>query len=73
MGGWFNRELTSLGGLKGLRYRMPGLGGAVLRRLDATVVTLPGSEISQAFKSGAIDASEWVGPWLDVALGLHSK
>lgn len=71
MGGWFNRELTSLGGLKGLRYRMPGLGGEVLRRLDAIVVTLPGSEISQAFKSGAIDASEWVGPWLDVALGLH--
>src|SRR5262245_62085865 len=24
MGGWFNRELTSFGGLKGLRYRMPG-------------------------------------------------
>src|SRR5262245_50585829 len=71
MGGWFNRELTSLGSLKGLRYRMPGLGGEVLRRLDATVLTLPGSEISQAFKSGAIDASEWVGPWLDMALGLH--
>src|SRR5262245_17359334 len=71
MGGWFNREVTSLGGLKGLRYRMPGLGGEVLRRLDAIVVTLPGSEISQAFKSGAIDASEWVGPWLDMALGLH--
>ena len=71
MGGWFNRELTSLDGLKGLRYRMPGLGGEVLRRLGATVLTLPGSEISQAFKSGAIDASEWVGPWLDMALGLH--
>jgi TRAP-type mannitol/chloroaromatic compound transport system substrate-binding protein len=71
MGGWFNRELTSLESLKGLRYRMPGLGGEVLRRLGATVLTLPGSEISQAFKSGAIDASEWVGPWLDMALGLH--
>jgi TRAP-type mannitol/chloroaromatic compound transport system substrate-binding protein len=71
MGGWFNRELTSLDGLKGLRYRMPGLGGEVLRQLGATVLTLPGSEISQAFKSGAIDASEWVGPWMDMALGLH--
>jgi len=50
---------------------MPGLGGEVLRRLGATVLTLPGSEISQAFKSGAIDASEWVGPWMDMALGLH--
>jgi TRAP-type mannitol/chloroaromatic compound transport system substrate-binding protein len=71
MGGWFNRGLSSLDGFKGLRYRMPGLGGEVLRRLGATVVNLPGGEIPQAFQSGAIDASEWVGPWLDMALGLH--
>ena len=49
-------------GFKGLRYRMPGLGAEVLRRLGAIVVTLPGSEIVPALKSGAIDASEWVGP-----------
>jgi TRAP-type mannitol/chloroaromatic compound transport system substrate-binding protein len=71
MGGWFNGELTSLAGFKGLRYRMPGLGGEVLRRLGATVVNLPGGEIVQALKSGAIDASEWVGPWMDMDLGLH--
>ncbi len=71
MGGWFNRTLASLGDFKGLRYRMPGQGGEVLRRLGATVVNLPGGDIVQALQSGAIDASEWVGPWMDMDLGLH--
>jgi TRAP-type mannitol/chloroaromatic compound transport system substrate-binding protein len=71
MGGWFTNEITSLEAFKGLRYRMPGLGGEVLRRLGAIVVGLPGGEIVAALKSGAIDASEWVGPWQDMAMGLH--
>jgi TRAP-type mannitol/chloroaromatic compound transport system substrate-binding protein len=70
MGGWFVKEVNSPEDFKGLRYRMPGLGAEVLRRMGATVVTVPGGEIITALKSGAIDASEWVGPWLDVALGL---
>jgi TRAP-type mannitol/chloroaromatic compound transport system substrate-binding protein len=71
MGGWFVREVNSPGDYKGLRYRMGGLGAEVLRRLGATVVTLPGGEIMPALKSGAIHASEWIGPWLDMAIGLH--
>jgi TRAP-type mannitol/chloroaromatic compound transport system substrate-binding protein len=71
MGGWFTGELTSLQAFKGLRYRMPGLGAHILRRLGATVVGLPGGEIAPALKSGAIDASEWIGPWQDMAIGLH--
>jgi TRAP-type mannitol/chloroaromatic compound transport system substrate-binding protein len=70
MGGWFNKGVNSPQDFKGLRYRMPGLGAEVLRRMGATVVTTPGGEIMTALKSGAIDASEWVGPWLDTALGL---
>jgi TRAP-type mannitol/chloroaromatic compound transport system substrate-binding protein len=72
MGGWFNREVTTPEAFKGLRYRMPGLGGEVLRRLGAIVLNLPGGEIVPTLKSGAIDGSEWVGPWLDMALGLHT-
>jgi len=70
MGGWFNRAINSPEDFKGLRYRMPGLGAEVLRRMGATVVTTPGGEIVNALQSGAIDASEWVGPWLDLELGL---
>jgi TRAP-type mannitol/chloroaromatic compound transport system substrate-binding protein len=71
MGGWFTKEVTGPESYAGLRYRMPGLGGEVLRRLGAVVVNLPGGEITAALKTGAIDASEWVGPWNDMILGLH--
>jgi TRAP-type mannitol/chloroaromatic compound transport system substrate-binding protein len=71
MGGWFNREITKLDDFKGLKIRMPGLGGEVMRRLGAAAVSLPGGEIFPSMKSGAIDASEWVGPWNDLAFGFH--
>ena len=71
MGGWFTKEVTGIESYKGLRYRMPGPGGEVLRRLGAVVVNLPGGDIIPALQSGAIDASEFVGPWNDMALGLH--
>src|SRR5262245_64615948 len=60
MGGWFNREVPSPEAFRDLRYRMPGLGGEVLRRLGAIVVNVPGGEIVPTLKSGAIDGSEWV-------------
>jgi TRAP-type mannitol/chloroaromatic compound transport system substrate-binding protein len=71
MGGWFNKEINHPEDFKGLRYRMLELGAEILRRMGAIVVTIPGGEIASALKSGAIDASEWVGPWLDMDLGLH--
>lgn len=71
MGGWFNKEIRSVDDYKGLKMRIPGLGGEVLRRLGATVVNVPGGEIFQALKTGAIDASEWVGPYNDQAFGFH--
>ncbi len=71
MGGWFNREINSLQDLKGLKMRIPGLGGEVLRRLGGTPVNLPGGEIFTSLQSGTIDATEWVGPYNDLAFGLH--
>jgi TRAP-type mannitol/chloroaromatic compound transport system substrate-binding protein len=71
MGGWFTREITSPQAFKGLRYRMPGLGAEVLRRLGAIVLNLPGGEIVPALKSGALDATEWANPWTDMAMGLQ--
>lgn len=71
MGGWFRDELTSLEDLKGLNFRMPGLGGEVLRRLGVNVQNLPGGEIFQALQSGAIDGTDWVGPWNDLAFGFY--
>lgn len=69
--GWFNREINSVDDLKGLKMRIPGLGGEVLRRLGVTVQNIPGGELFQALNDGTIDATEWVGPYNDLAFGLH--
>ena len=71
MGGWFRNELTSLRDLRGLKIRIPGLGGEVYRRLGASPVTLPGGEIFPSLQSGKVDAAEWIGPWNDLAFGFH--
>ena len=70
MGGWYRRPIEGLEALQGLRVRMPGLGGEVLRRLGAAPVTLPPGEIFAALSTGAIDGAEFLGPWQDRALGL---
>jgi TRAP-type mannitol/chloroaromatic compound transport system substrate-binding protein len=72
-GGWFKKEINSLEDFKGLKMRMPGLGGEVLRRIGAAAINLPGGEIYQALQSGAIDATEWVGPWNDLAFGFYRE
>ena len=71
MGGWFRREINSLADLQGLKMRIPGLGGQVMAKLGVSVQTLAGGEIYQALETGAIDATEWVGPYDDQKLGLN--
>lgn len=71
MGGWFNVEINTLDDLKGLVMRIPGLAGEVMQRAGAAPTTMPASEIFTALQSGTIDATEWVGPYNDLALGLH--
>jgi TRAP-type mannitol/chloroaromatic compound transport system substrate-binding protein len=71
MGGWFNREINSLGDLDGLKMRIPGLGGDVMNRAGVLPVTLPAGEIFTALQTGTIDAAEWVGPYNDLAFGLY--
>lgn len=71
MGGWFKREVGSAADLKGMKVRIPGLGGEVMSRLGATVQVLAGGDIFPALERGAIDATEWVGPYDDEKLGFH--
>ena len=70
MGGWFNREINKIEDFKGLKMRMPGLGGEVLRRIGAAPVLLPGGELLIAMQTGVIDAVEWASPYLDLVFGL---
>lgn len=72
MAGWFNREITSLEDLKGLKMRIPGLGGEVMTRLGCQAVNLPGADIAAAMRAGQIDACEWMNPRNDLAFGLYN-
>lgn len=70
-GGWFAKEMNSPEDFNGLKFRMPGLGGQALGLLGASVQNLPGSEVYQALASGAIDGTEWIGPWADEVAGFQ--
>jgi TRAP-type mannitol/chloroaromatic compound transport system substrate-binding protein len=71
MAGWFRKKIVSIDDYKGLRMRIPNLGGKVIARAGATAVLTPGSDIYAALERGVIDAAEWVGPHDDMTLGLH--
>ncbi len=70
MGGWFKKEIKHLSDLKGLKMRIPGLGGEVMKRLGVNPVLLPAGEIYTSLERGTIDATEWVGPYLDKMMGF---
>ena len=70
-GGWFSKEINSPEDFNGLKFRMPGLGGKALGKLGASVQNIPGSEVYQALSSGAIDGTEWIGPWADEKAGFQ--
>lgn len=69
--GWFKKEINSVADLKGLKIRIPGLGGEVMQKLGAVPVALTGGELFTSLQSGAIDATEWVGPYNDLAFGFY--
>ncbi len=71
MGGWFNKKIDSVADFKGLKMRMPGLGGKVLQKMGGTAVLSPGSELYTNLERGVIDATEWIGPYHDYTMGFH--
>lgn len=71
MGGWFRNEVKSLADIKGLKMRIPGLGGEIMSKLGAVAQTIAGGDIYPALERGTIDAAEWVGPYDDEKLGFH--
>ncbi|MBT5032623.1 MAG: TRAP transporter substrate-binding protein DctP [Proteobacteria bacterium] len=71
MAGWFNKEINSVEDLQGLKMRIPGLAGEVFTLAGGSSVTIPGGELYTSMQTGVIDATEWVGPYNDIAFGLH--
>ncbi|MBN2809252.1 MAG: TRAP transporter substrate-binding protein DctP [Deltaproteobacteria bacterium] len=71
MGGWFNKEINTIDDLKGLKMRIPGLGGKVLAKAGGNAVLVAGGEIYTSLDRGVIDATEWVGPYHDSKMGFY--
>ncbi len=71
MAGWFKKEINTVEDLKGLKMRIPGIAGEVVEKLGALPVTMSGGELFTALQTGAIDATEWVGPYNDKQLGFY--
>jgi TRAP-type mannitol/chloroaromatic compound transport system substrate-binding protein len=71
MGGWFNKEINSIGDIRGLKMRIPGLGGRVFERAGGSAILSAGSEIYTNLERGVIDATEWIGPFHDYKMGFH--
>ena len=69
--GWFRKELNSPADFQGLKMRIPGLGGEVIKKMGGSAVLVPAGEIFSSMQSGAIDAAEFIGPLNDLALGFH--
>ncbi|KMW56247.1 TRAP transporter solute receptor, unknown substrate 6 [Candidatus Rhodobacter oscarellae] len=70
-GGWFNKEINSPDDLNGLKMRIPGLGGTVMSKLGVSTVSLPGGQIYENLVSGAVEATEWVGPYNDYFMKFY--
>lgn len=71
MAGWYNKRIESLADIQGMKMRIPGLGGEVWTRAGGVAVTIPGGELYTSLQTGVIDATEWVGPYNDLAMGFH--
>ena len=71
MGGWFRNEIKTVADLKGLKFRIAGMAGAVMQKLGAVPQQIPGGDIYPALEKGRIDAAEWVGPYDDEKLGFN--
>ena len=70
--GWFKKEIKSLDDLRGLKYRIYGIGAETYGRLGVSVVTIPGGEIVPAMERGVIEGAEWINCEEDKKLGLHN-
>ena len=71
MGGWYRKEIKTVEDLKGLKFRIGGLGGTIMTKLGVVPQQIAGGDIYAALERGTIDAAEWIGPYDDEKLGFH--
>ncbi|MGE0232366.1 MAG: TRAP transporter substrate-binding protein [Flavobacteriaceae bacterium] len=71
-GGWFREPIESVDDLKGLKFRIGGLGGNVMEKLGASTQNISPGELLQALQLGTVDAAEFSMPSIDKSLGFQT-
>jgi TRAP-type mannitol/chloroaromatic compound transport system substrate-binding protein len=69
--GWFNRQITSVEDMQGLKYRTVGLATDIMQGMGLSVTQLPGGEIVPALERGVIEAFEFNNPTSDRQFGAQ--
>jgi TRAP-type mannitol/chloroaromatic compound transport system substrate-binding protein len=70
MGGWLKREIRTPDDMRGLKFRIAGLGGSVMQKLGAVPQQIAPTDIYPALERGVIDGAEYIGPYDDEKLGF---
>ena len=68
--GWFKKEIRKFEDIRGMKYRIFGIGAETYGKLGISAVTIPGGEIVPALERGVIDGAEWINCYDDKILGL---
>src|SRR5258708_26693717 len=71
MGGFYRKEIKTVEDLNGLKFRIGGFGGIVLKKLGVVAQQIPAGDIYSSLQKGTIDAAEGIGPYDDEKLGVH--
>lgn len=71
MGGWYRKEINSVGDLNGLKMRIGGFAGKIIAKTGVVPQQIAGGDIYPALEKGTLDAAEWVGPYDDEKLGFN--
>ena len=70
-GGWFRKEIKTVGDLSGLKMRIAGLAGTIAARVGVVPQQIAPGDIYPALERGTIDAVEYIGPYDDEKLGFN--
>ena len=68
--GWFKKPVAKADDMKGLKFRIGGIGGQVLAKLGVVPQQIAPGDVYPSLERGTLDAAEFVGPYDDEKLGL---
>ena len=67
------KQINRLEDFKGTKLRMPeGLAGDLMKRVGASIVTLPFPEVANALQTGVLDGADMAAMSINLGTGIHT-